>query len=288
MCSANNVLLDQQVVARLFGIPDLYSVLAYQSEKLNLFIVQALEALSKGPLSTREEVFQSTTNLQAVVQLLRSDNQHIVIASLKAIRHLCVGPGFIPHYKAQDAVSKIHGCSLISSFMAGSHTKNEPLRSEAALTLSMIALGNPQCQEEIENLPEFTYLRLLRVLATVHPTTNITIATEGDAPNAPNDNARNQSGLRLPAKGAGQSASSMQSKRPQSEDRQSVVSSSSVSHGWSDEVLAEMRFLSARTLAVMCFNNIRLQVLLILSSHILVLHTQSDVPAESKIDAARF
>ena len=284
MCSANNVLLDQQVVARLFGIPDLYSVLAYQSEKLNLFIVQALEALSKGPLSTREEVFQSTTNLQAVVQLLRSDNQHLVIASLKAIRHLCVGPGFIPHYKAQDAVSKIHGCSLISSFMAGSHTKNEPLRSEAALTLSMIALGNPQCQEEIENLPEFTYLRLLRVLATVHPTTNITIAVDGDAP----DKARNQSGLPPPTKGAGQSSSSMQSKRPQSEDRQSVVSSSSVSHGWSDEVLAEMRFLSARTLAVMCFNNIRLQVLLILSSHILVIHTQSDVPAESKIDAARF
>lgn len=163
------VLEEQQLVARMMGIPQLYDYASWGSELLLTIALQALSALACGPLCTRDEVFQSATNTQSLVQLLKSDSPNIVLLTLRALRHICLSCGFVPQTRAQLAVQRIQGVRLIGSLMGGSHRRNERLRTEASLTLAALSLGNPALLEEVESLQEFNYQHLIHTFDSILP-----------------------------------------------------------------------------------------------------------------------
>ncbi|PVD21084.1 hypothetical protein C0Q70_19250 [Pomacea canaliculata] len=123
--------------------------------------VSSLHPCSKGPKSQQSQI-ATANGIQPMVRLLKAESEALVLSVIRCLRYLSVGVGNVPHHKNQSTVSGSRGVKLLVALMV--HSYSEEVQVESAYTLGCIALGNSDTMEEIHNHPDFSYVRILKMM----------------------------------------------------------------------------------------------------------------------------
>ncbi|XP_040185296.1 ankyrin and armadillo repeat-containing protein-like [Rana temporaria] len=151
----------QRMVAARIGVPLLVEFLSLPSCTLNLIGTGGLSALVQGPYDVRNAVM-SADGARHLVRLLRSQEEEVVLSAIRALQHICLGVGFVPHVKNQCAVASSSGLKFLIALMR--HCDSERVRVEASLAIAASVLGNPENLELISKSSGFSYSHILRLL----------------------------------------------------------------------------------------------------------------------------
>ncbi|XP_078527600.1 uncharacterized protein LOC144799873 isoform X2 [Lissotriton helveticus] len=151
----------QREVAARIGVNLLVEFLGCQSHKLHLIGIMGLSLLVQSPYDIRDTV-ASTNSMQYLTRLLQSHSENVVLSTIRAIRHMCLGVGYIPHRKNQAAIANSKGLNFLIALMVKSHL--EMIQVEAAHTLAAVVLGNTANMELLYNSAGFSHMHLLRLL----------------------------------------------------------------------------------------------------------------------------
>ncbi|XP_033626712.1 ankyrin and armadillo repeat-containing protein-like [Asterias rubens] len=154
---------EQRTMAGMIGVVQLIDFLNAQVEFdiLHYIGAEGLAVLARGP-HNKQNVIAQANGVQPLVRLLRSPKEHIVLSSIRALRHLCVGIGYIPHKENQDTVLNSRGIRYLVALMV--HSRNELIRVESALTLGCCSIGNPNVMDDISDNMDFNFVHILRLL----------------------------------------------------------------------------------------------------------------------------
>ncbi|KAM5138774.1 uncharacterized protein ACMZJ9_017284 [Mantella aurantiaca] len=152
---------EKRTVAARIGVPLLVEFLSAPSSTLHLIGTGGLSALLQGPYDVRNAV-RSADGARHLVRLLRSQEEGVVLSAIRALRHICLGVGFVPHVRNQRAVTASRGLKFLIALMR--HCDSERVQVEAALTISASVLRNPENLELISKSSGFSYGPILRLL----------------------------------------------------------------------------------------------------------------------------
>lgn len=155
----------QREVAARIGVNLLVEFLGCQSHKLHLIGIMGLSLLVQSPYDIRDTV-ASTNSMQYLTRLLQSHSENVVLSTIRAIRHMCLGVGYIPHRKNQAAITNSKGLHFLIALMVKSHL--ELIQVEAANTLAAVVLGNTANMELLYNSAGFSHMHLLRLLSSAN------------------------------------------------------------------------------------------------------------------------
>ncbi|KAM8945985.1 uncharacterized protein RCH25_049358 [Pelodytes ibericus] len=151
----------QRTIAARIGLGLLVEFIGSPSWKLNLIGSQGLSILVQGPYDLRN-VAALSSGTHHVVRLLRSDREDVVISAVQALRHICLGVGYIPHGKNQTAVANARGLKFLIALMT--HSPSELIQVEAALAVAAAVLGHSRNLHMVCKNPGFSYRHILQLL----------------------------------------------------------------------------------------------------------------------------
>ncbi|XP_072169198.1 ankyrin and armadillo repeat-containing protein-like [Diadema setosum] len=154
---------ERRSMAGMIGVNLLIDFLNAQAENdiLHYIGAEGLAVLAQGPLN-KQDTIANANGVQPLVRLLRSPKEHIVLSTIRALRHLCIGIGFIPHTKNQNTILGARGIRYLVALMV--HSRNELVKVESALTLGYCSVGNPEVMTDISENGDFDYIHILRRL----------------------------------------------------------------------------------------------------------------------------
>lgn len=154
---AGNQTSRKFTIAKSIGIGILIEFLKASSTNLNFIGSEALVVLAEDIFSKQEEIVAaSATQFLACLIGKPSTPEHTVLSIFQVFCALCIQVGFRPHVKGQQAILMDGGVKFLVRYLIHSH---KPLiQSQAAYTLSCIALGNQETNTVITNLFEFSRL----------------------------------------------------------------------------------------------------------------------------------
>ncbi|XP_019638364.1 PREDICTED: ankyrin and armadillo repeat-containing protein-like [Branchiostoma belcheri] len=158
---AGDDLNERRSMAGMMGVPLLIEFVTSLSETLHYIGAEGLAVLAQGPHS-KATLIGHANGVQPLVRLLKSDKEYIVACAMNAIRHLCVGTGYVPHPKNQATVQQARGIKSLIALMVNS--RNELIQVQAALTLACAALANKENEEHIAENLDFSFIHILRLL----------------------------------------------------------------------------------------------------------------------------
>ncbi|XP_014777357.1 ankyrin and armadillo repeat-containing protein, partial [Octopus bimaculoides] len=150
----------QRMMATRMGVPLLLSFIKSMTENLHYIGSEALSVLAQGPISYRNEIAPQGT--LTLVQLLRTQQEDIVLSATRTLRHLCVATGFVAYHHNQLLITQTNGAKQLSALMVNS--KNLYIKVEAALTLAYISLGNLATMETVKRNTSFTYSHIMDLI----------------------------------------------------------------------------------------------------------------------------
>ncbi|XP_063294854.1 ankyrin and armadillo repeat-containing protein-like [Pelobates fuscus] len=153
----------QRTIAARIGVSLLVEFLASPSSKLNLIGTRGLSVLLQGPYDLRGAV-ASSNGAHHLVQLLRSNREDVVLSAVQALRHICLGVGYIPHNKNQTMVAVSRGLKLLIALMTQS--QSECIQVEAALAIAASVQGHPRNLNIVCKNAGFSYSPILQLLAS--------------------------------------------------------------------------------------------------------------------------
>ncbi|KYO32635.1 ankyrin and armadillo repeat-containing protein isoform X1 [Alligator mississippiensis] len=151
----------QRTVAEGMGVNMLVGFLRSVSQKLHQIGIEGLGVLLQGPRDMRNAVF-SANGVDHLVRMLCSERENIVLSTIRVLRHVCLGIGYIPHYKNQIAIANSRGLKFLLALMI--HSPYEAIQAEAAYTLSAVVLGNSENLEILSHSSAFQYRYILPLL----------------------------------------------------------------------------------------------------------------------------
>ncbi|XP_025065265.1 ankyrin and armadillo repeat-containing protein-like isoform X3 [Alligator sinensis] len=143
------------------GVNMLVGFLRSVSWKLHQVGIEGLGVLLQGPSDVRNAVF-SANGVNHLVRMLCSERENIVLSTIRVLRHVCLGIGYIPHYKNQIAIANSRGLKFLLALMI--HSPSEAIQAEAAYTLSAVVLGNSENLEILSQSSAFQYRYILPLL----------------------------------------------------------------------------------------------------------------------------
>ncbi|XP_063801701.1 ankyrin and armadillo repeat-containing protein-like isoform X2 [Pseudophryne corroboree] len=161
----------QRMVAARIGITLLVEFLSSPSYMLNLIGARGLTILLQGPYNLRNAVM-SADGTRHLVRLLRSHREDVVLGAIQALQQTCLGVGFMPHAKNQNAVANSHGLKFLVALMR--HAQSERIQVEAALAIAACVLGHSGNQELIGRNSEFSYGHILLLLRSPNEEVHLT------------------------------------------------------------------------------------------------------------------
>ncbi|KAM4614102.1 uncharacterized protein O3C94_022137 [Discoglossus pictus] len=129
----------ERTISARIGVNLLVEFVESASYKLNLIGSKGLSCLMKGPYDLRNQV-TSANGVHHLVRLLRSHREDVVVSAIQALGHICLGVGFIPHYKNQTAVANSRGLKFLIALL--SHSQSEYIQVEASLAIAATVLGH--------------------------------------------------------------------------------------------------------------------------------------------------
>ncbi|KAJ1082194.1 hypothetical protein NDU88_002362 [Pleurodeles waltl] len=158
--AGTDVGVQREVAARI-GVHLLVEFLGCQSHRLHIIGIMGLSLLVQSPYDIRDTV-ASTNSMQYLTRLLQSHSENVVLSTIRALRHMCLSVGYIPHRKNQKAIANSKGLTFLIALMVKSHS--ELIQVEAANTLAAMILGNAANMELLYNSAGFSHMQLLRLL----------------------------------------------------------------------------------------------------------------------------
>ncbi|XP_077982959.1 ankyrin and armadillo repeat-containing protein-like isoform X2 [Glandiceps talaboti] len=159
---AGEELEERRTMAGMIGVSLLIEFLSEpEHDVLHYIGAEGLGVLAQGPLNKQDLIAQSN-GVQPLVRLLRSPKEHIVLSAIRALRHLCVSVGYVPHKINQNTLANSRGIRYLIPLMI--YSKNELIQVEAALTLGCSSLGNHDVMSQITDNVDFNYVHILRLL----------------------------------------------------------------------------------------------------------------------------
>ncbi|XP_041454687.1 ankyrin and armadillo repeat-containing protein-like isoform X2 [Lytechinus variegatus] len=168
---------ERRSMASMIGVNLLIDFLNAQAENdiLHYIGAEGLAVLAQGALN-KQDTIANANGVQPLVRLLRSPKEHIVLSTIRALRHLCIGIGFIPHAKNQATILGARGIRYLVALMV--HSRNELVRVESALSLGYCSIGNSEVMNDISENVDFDYIHILRRL---HSSDNLVRLLAGSA-----------------------------------------------------------------------------------------------------------
>eukprot|EP00057_Strongylocentrotus_purpuratus_P001221 XP_001196796.1 PREDICTED: ankyrin and armadillo repeat-containing protein isoform X1 [Strongylocentrotus purpuratus] len=168
---------ERRSMASMIGVNLLIDFLNAQAENdiLHYIGAEGLAVLAQGALN-KQDTIANANGVQPLVRLLRSPKEHIVLSTIRALRHLCIGIGFIPHVKNQATILGARGIRYLVALMV--HSRNELVRVESALSLGYCSIGNAEVMTDISENVDFDYIHILRRL---HSSDNLVRLLAGGA-----------------------------------------------------------------------------------------------------------
>ncbi|KAM4723009.1 uncharacterized protein WCC33_009210 [Rhinophrynus dorsalis] len=151
----------QRTMAARIGVTLLIEFLSTPSYKLNLIGTKGLSVLVQGPYDVRNAV-ASASGAHHLVRLLRSPREDVVLSAVHAVRHICVGVGYIPHNKNQTAVANSKGLKYLVALLT--HCQDEHIQVEAALAIAAAVLGHSDNLGLLYKNSGFSYSHILHLL----------------------------------------------------------------------------------------------------------------------------
>ncbi|XP_073411035.1 ankyrin and armadillo repeat-containing protein-like isoform X1 [Dendrobates tinctorius] len=161
----------QRMVAARIGIPLLVEFLSSPSYILNLIGTRGLRVLIQGAYDLRNAVM-SANGARQLVGLLRSPREDVVLSAIQALRHICLGVGFIPHVKIQSAVASSRGLKFLIALLR--HSQLAHIKVEAALGIAASVLGHSENLELIGKGSGFSYTHVLLLLRSSEEAVRLT------------------------------------------------------------------------------------------------------------------
>ncbi|XP_030060322.1 ankyrin and armadillo repeat-containing protein isoform X3 [Microcaecilia unicolor] len=152
---------DRRTMAAKIGVNLLVEFLGSLSYKLHLIGLEGLTVLVQGPYDM-EHAIASANAVPHLVRLLRSEKKNIVLRTIQALRHVCLGVAYCPHHRSQKAVINSRGLRFLAALMIHSHC--EVIQVEAAYALAAVVLGNRESMEMLFESKGFDYTHVLRLL----------------------------------------------------------------------------------------------------------------------------
>ncbi|XP_059154242.1 ankyrin and armadillo repeat-containing protein-like isoform X2 [Physella acuta] len=158
---AGNSTTQKRKRARDIGVAMLIRFLLSNSENVNFIGSEGLGVLAQGPLN-QQSVIGKANGILSLIDLLKSQHDHIVLSVIRTLRFLCLGVAHIPHRENQNYVSQCQGIKYLVALLV--HASNELVQVESAYTLGCVSLGNKKILEEILKNGDFSYVRILKML----------------------------------------------------------------------------------------------------------------------------
>lgn len=129
---------ERRKMAATMGVNLLIDFLSSLSEILHFIGCEGLGVLAQGAHNQQDAIAEAN-GVHPLVRLLKCDKEYLVLSSIRSIRHLCVGVGYLPHHPNQNTVSRARGIKVLMALFMLSN--NELIQVESALSLASIALG---------------------------------------------------------------------------------------------------------------------------------------------------
>ena len=161
---AGDAIGSQRDIAAHIGIDMLTQLLALGNDRLNVISAQALYALASGPSAHRNEIAKKD-GVAALVRLLQpreKSSVEILLAVMRALAALCVGPAHTPHVANQNMVAEKRGLEMLSHLL--SHHPDPLINAKAGWVLSCACLCNGPVQKTVVLLTDFNFARLVTLL----------------------------------------------------------------------------------------------------------------------------
>ncbi|MBN3290852.1 ANKAR protein, partial [Polypterus senegalus] len=152
---------DQRNMATMIGVTHLSEFLDSPSEHLQLLGLEIFSILASGPKDFGRALAGMGVP-QLLVRLLHSNNERIVLASVRTMRHICLGISWIPNTENQEMLLNSQGLNFLVALM--SHSHSDLLQAEAACALASAVLGNRGNAELLYGHGDFSYSFILRLL----------------------------------------------------------------------------------------------------------------------------
>ncbi|CAG2212123.1 ankyrin and armadillo repeat-containing protein-like [Mytilus edulis] len=139
---------------------------ALSSDKLHFMGSECLCILAQGPLNYQTEIAKSH-GIPALLKLLSSSKVYIVLSVIRTLRFICLGVGYVPNRNNQNTLLRLGSIKNLMALMVLS--EDETVQIEAAIALAAVSLGNQHVLDEIKKFPEFTYVRILKLMYSADP-----------------------------------------------------------------------------------------------------------------------
>uniref|UniRef100_A0A8C5PLJ5 Ankyrin and armadillo repeat-containing protein n=1 Tax=Leptobrachium leishanense TaxID=445787 RepID=A0A8C5PLJ5_9ANUR len=154
----------QRIMAARIGVSFLVEFLVSPSCKLNLIGSRGLSVLLQGPYDLRNAVATSK-GAHHLLRLLRSSPEEVVLLNaVRALRHVCLGVGYVAHSKNQAAVATSRGLKSLVAVMTQSQC--EYIKVEAALAIAASVQGHTRNLHMVSRIPGFSYRNVLGLLSS--------------------------------------------------------------------------------------------------------------------------
>ncbi|XP_053305618.1 ankyrin and armadillo repeat-containing protein-like [Spea bombifrons] len=151
----------QRSMAAKIGVSLLVEFLSSPSYKLNLIGAKGIGVLAQGPYDVKNSV-ASENGAHHLLRLLRSPRENVVLGAVRALRHICLGVGYVPNSRNQTAVANSKGLKILVGLMVRSPSRY--IRVEAALAMAASVLGHPKNLDVLVKIPGFSYRHVIQLL----------------------------------------------------------------------------------------------------------------------------
>ncbi|XP_071174964.1 ankyrin and armadillo repeat-containing protein-like [Mytilus edulis] len=156
----------KRYIAEKIGVNLLVQFCNTLSDNLHYMGSECLGILAQGPLNFQSEI-SASNGITPLRKHLGSDKEYIVLSVIRTIRYLCLGVGYVTHKKNQNMILQLTGIKSLVALMI--HSRSEEIQIESALTLAAVSLGNQPVLDEIKKYPEFSYVRILKLMYSSDP-----------------------------------------------------------------------------------------------------------------------
>jgi hypothetical protein len=156
---------QRRYIANKMRLSLLIDFLSNKSDELYFIACDAISVLLSQPPNSNTSIHDEFLNLHGIsplVRVLTNEKEHIVLAVIRCIQHLCIRTGYNPFKEAQNEIKKCEGITFLVAIML--HVKQDLIKAEAAVALAYLCLNNQTNMEITAETLDFDYVHIFKLL----------------------------------------------------------------------------------------------------------------------------
>lgn len=155
---AGHLISNQRFISSQMGLDLLINMLTIHNEKLDYVCSEALGSLAT-ELGDNQKKIMEAGGIKPLIEVLTlPTSQRVYLSVISTLSKLIIKPALRPNKLLQKEVAGCRGISVLASIVS-SHEAIEIVRINAARTLALLVLQNPENKRSLENNTEFSLLK---------------------------------------------------------------------------------------------------------------------------------